>query len=503
MNIVIVEDEPKIRDGLVNIISKNTLHRVVATAENAEAGYIAVKEYDPELVIADIQMPGETGLNMLQRLRGEGYMGDAVILTGYSEFEYAREAIRVNAIEYLLKPITVDDLQQCFDKIEARRSEESAERYTAEQGLELLLTSDNIEKGRILGFLQKKLKIERRKQIAIFLVKPRSLDNETHSWLGNSLKQYMEMLCVDHYYVIRPGLQYGVALLVMDTERNKLLEKSFQSFVMPRLTREIQCVCSCTRFCDLERLQITINQLKGLLIYSLLCDKNTVITEELVTQINCGELEYPVKLELNLKQAVYNSDEMKIRNAAEEFKNLIFSSEYKPVYIIEYSAKFLLSACTAARECNKDFGDKLIYNNYIKSVIDSTSKEELLDNIDCVIEAVISRDNACSETQNLIVLKAVNYIRENYPKEITLTQLAELLNVTPEYLSSLFYKEMRVNFVTFLKNFRISHAKRLIAENRHKIHEIAQMVGFSDPKYFNRVFKSVCGISPSEYKKNI
>ena len=79
--------------------------------------------------------------------------------------------------------------------------------------------------------------------------------------------------------------------------------------------------------------------------------------------------------------------------------------------------------------------------------------------------------------------------------------LAEHLEITPEYLSALFYKEVGINFSTFLKQFRISQAKRLLKGSDEKIYAIAQLVGYNDPKYFNRVFKDEVGMSPGDYRQ--
>ena len=78
--------------------------------------------------------------------------------------------------------------------------------------------------------------------------------------------------------------------------------------------------------------------------------------------------------------------------------------------------------------------------------------------------------------------------------------VASSLGITPEYLSTLFNREMGENFTTFLKKFRISHAKRLLKGTDKKIYEIAAEVGYADPKYFNRVFKEIEGISPGDYR---
>lgn len=104
-------------------------------------------------------------------------------------------------------------------------------------------------------------------------------------------------------------------------------------------------------------------------------------------------------------------------------------------------------------------------------------------------------------TENGMILNVIEFIRQNYDKEISLSDAADLVGITPEYLSKLFSKEMGINFSTFLVEFRVSIAKRLLANENHKIYEVAEMVGYKDTKYFNKVFRSIMGVSPSDYRK--
>ena len=102
-----------------------------------------------------------------------------------------------------------------------------------------------------------------------------------------------------------------------------------------------------------------------------------------------------------------------------------------------------------------------------------------------------------------MILRVINYVRNHYNEEITLTDMADMIEITPEYLSRLFNQEMKINFNSFVKNFRISMAKRLLMNTNYQIAEVAEKTGFHDSKYFNKVFKSVCGLTPSEYKKEM
>ena len=102
MKIIVVEDEPKSREGILNILARDTEYEVAAVCGNGKEGLEAVKEHRPDLVISDIKMPVMGGLEMLEGILKEGIEVQAVLLTGYSEFEYARRALKLQVVEYVL-----------------------------------------------------------------------------------------------------------------------------------------------------------------------------------------------------------------------------------------------------------------------------------------------------------------------------------------------------------------------------------------------------------------
>jgi len=100
------------------------------------------------------------------------------------------------------------------------------------------------------------------------------------------------------------------------------------------------------------------------------------------------------------------------------------------------------------------------------------------------------------------ISKATNYIKANYNKNINLKNIAENVNLNPAYLSSLFKKELGINFIDYLNGLRVEKARELLLETNLMTYEIAENVGFSEETYFSKVFKSVVGTSPTEFRKN-
>ena len=103
---------------------------------------------------------------------------------------------------------------------------------------------------------------------------------------------------------------------------------------------------------------------------------------------------------------------------------------------------------------------------------------------------------------HLTVRKAIGLSREYYKDGITLDEISRRLRVTPEYLGTLFHREVGTSFSAYIRSVRIDKAKELLCGTQLKLYEIAEETGYSDPKYFSKVFREVTGFTPAEYRKN-
>lgn len=129
MKIVIVEDEAAIRNGMGNILKKlNPAYELVGKASNGIEGLEMIRKEKPDLVILDIRMPDMDGLEMLKVLRGENNGCRAVVLTAYSDFDYAKTAIELGIENYLLKPVKLKELEETLKLAEKRINEEKEQK---------------------------------------------------------------------------------------------------------------------------------------------------------------------------------------------------------------------------------------------------------------------------------------------------------------------------------------------------------------------------------------
>jgi two-component system response regulator YesN len=501
MRIFIVEDEPKTKEGLIKIIKKFTEYEICGIASNGVEGSKLIKELKPDLIISDIQMPEMDGLSMLRGLEQEGIPYYALILTGYSSFEYVRTALHLGVVDYVLKPVDVESFISVLHETEAKIVRERSEKTNSSQLIWSLLTCEPQMKQQFTQQLSKLLMVNDKMENTLFLVKPDSLDQETVGEMIHCIKDKINSICSMNFHVIHLSFSDGILVLILDTEKNKLLNKMFATHILPCLNEIGSCHCSYTSMAGLTNLENSIAELKELLSYAFVYGNEVILDKQMVEVLKFNQINYPVDLENRIRKEIINGDYEKALKTSNRFKELVIESQGRPELIREYTARFSSSIYNMAKEYNTQPEPLLIFHYFINNIIESKSKADLISNYEKIVNTILSANDEEMDVENLMVLKVINYIRDNYNKNITLSEAANLVGVTPEYLSKLFNQKINVNFVVFLRNFRISIAKRMILSGKYRIQEVADHVGFKDPKYFNKVFKSVCGISPSEYKK--
>ena len=173
--------------------------------------------------------------------------------------------------------------------------------------------------------------------------------------------------------------------------------------------------------------------------------------------------------------------------------------EYSAEEIRNGAVKLITRMMDIAKEINQKAYESLLEKDYLKALFLAYTQTEIRDILMKCGNTICDRKKKES-ISNYTISRTIEYIRTHYQEGISLEKTAEILNITPEYLSMLFKREMGMNFSVFLKEFRISHAKRLLKGTDMKIYEVAQECGYSNSNYFTKVFKEVTGISPAEYR---
>jgi two-component system response regulator YesN len=475
MTIVVVEDESIPRDGLVQLISKlDASYRVVGQARNGREGKHVVEELTPDLVITDIKMPEMDGLEMIRCLRAEGCAATFVILSGYAEFEFAKQGIVLGVRDYLLKPISPQEIADALRKI----SGDSQASSLMTQGLE------SLPAGALLLFFTSLAFPDAQKLISRMLKKmaarpgvltPRVVDRPDPS-----------------------SLLYHVTSALSFEELVRCLQEAMHLTKEPMLRAGI--ACSARPFTKGGELKKLASELHRNLKWSTVLAPLTVIHGGLIAATRCPEPEYPERIESLALGALRSENPSAMQTAVEDFRAFCFSRPYSPARLEEIAFRFFFTIVNLMKEVDYLRFRSMVEIKLLERIEGFRSARELHAIIDDFLSSASSTARAeASGAYSLPVRQTLNYIRTGFRGRISLEGAAGKVGFTPEYLSALFLKETGTNFSVCMTRFRITEAKRLLAAGNARIFEIASEIGFSDAQYFCRVFKKHTGLSPREY----
>lgn len=213
---------------------------------------------------------------------------------------------------------------------------------------------------------------------------------------------------------------------------------------------------------------------------------------------------YPFDKEKDLLAFLARGDEQNAQSLINDILGQVFLSSDRQIETVRLRAHELLvllsrAAVEGGASAEEVFG---INHNWVQRLQQTRSVDE----IENLLARVIRRFADCvfvlKKVKHAdIIQKAIRYVGQNYPQKISLGSVAAHVCLSPTYFSRLFKEEMRLSFVTYLNQLRIEKSKRLLAEGRHTLADVAGLVGFEDQSYFTRVFKQATGVPPGKYRQ--
>ena len=290
-------------------------------------------------------------------------------------------------------------------------------------------------------------------------------------------------------------------VLVQGEIEEKELEKKLNRRVYQNVSEKDQPVWTFAALNKPEEIQSAVERMRNYYLYGIRIGYREIITEEKVNGSAEEEFQYPIHLENRMQTAICKTAAEYLREEADYFINYTKEMQCSPRYIRRTYKKMLTFLEHVCHEVNPEAYKMLQNQDLEKAASEMVTSGELEAVFRKAVETIIESKDKKEDIRNYAIRRAINFIREHYNENISLDMLAERLEITPEYLSALFNKEVGINFSTFLKQFRISQAKRLLKGSDEKIYTIAQLIGYNDPKYFNRVFKDEVGMSPGDYRQ--
>lgn len=505
MRIVVVEDETTIREGMAKILETiNPKYELVGTASDGMSGYELIQKASPDLVIMDIRMPKMNGLEMLERLREKGCQSRFVVLSAYSEFDYAKRAIDSGIVSYLLKPIKLPELKSAL-----RQAEESIEK---EHNRGNAFSIDTI----FLGCLNGQLKADV------------SFDAMTKEWYGFTVQEPVEVFMVwlgegyeeqkkrardliEHAaeqsvkscaYIKENDNWKTLLLILYRLQPGQTRFPRYRDVVAPMLGRNLDKphIFIWKRAESLLKVSNTLREMKAELEWNLWFRENHLINQEEIESIPIIPVKYPIELEEQAKQAILKKDKRNLEECYQKLIDYFRAKKCRPRQMKDMLIRFNWSLASVQRERKEE--TNLRIHAILQNLVTVVSWEEIQGEMEEFINLIcdsskLNNKNSTSE----MVKKAQELIRNYYSQGITLEETARKLFVSEEYLSTQFKKETGMSFTETARKYRIEKVKQLLLDTHLKLNQIAELAGYSDPKYMSRVFKEEVGMLPGEFRK--
>lgn len=530
LKIFLVEDEFVIREGIKNNIDwKAHGYEFCGEASDGELAFPMIQKLKPDIVITDIRMPFMDGLVLSKLIKKEMPWIEIIILSGYEEFGYAKEGIKIGIAEYLLKPISSEDLLKEIDilavKIEEKRKErEIREKYIREieenfmkerKDLFQYLVTGSKSVAELLEIADKAAMDLSSLWYNIVLIKIQSMYHAYDEY-SNSIIEIEEKIkaFIDEAQVLvfDRNLE-GKALLFKADSKEEL--DILQNNYLSRVKNVLKNYEHVRYFGGIGTPVDRLSELPS----SFESASHAFAHRYLVPQsliLNSGEMEeraYLDKEEFNISNINPRQiDRSKIR----EF--LKVGDKEEAIYFVDEFFKNLGSNVIKSgifRQyiimdtyfCVVDFVEGLQISKDEIDPPDVTSgalqsQEGVMEYIVRIIEKALElREKTASNRYGDIVNEVMRYIEENYAdEELSLNLLASHVNFSPNHLSMIFSQQTGQTFIKFLTDFRMNKAKELLRCTGKRSSVISMEVGYKDPHYFSYLFKKTQGMTPTQYR---
>lgn len=535
LKVFLVEDEFIVRNGIKNSINwEKEGFSFVGEASDGELAYPLIKDLHPDILITDIRMPFMDGIELSEQVHELYPEIRIIILSGYGEFTYAQKAIKIGVEEYLLKPISSAQLLESVKKVAGvivkEREEQQLLKQYADGAKEnrqrdwskfmMKLMTQDVSVMQVLQ-QQKEFSVDLNAgAYGVMLFKLRKKGDE----IGYSEQAVIAMDAVKSYleqesdlYFMENGIE-GLILLL--TGQDKLRVSNRMEEAAHSLDRIVRSKENLEYFGSMGTVVTRLNELKKSYYYAkkryilrFMRDWNRFEKQEkdatgsILENSSCMDPSYLVTMghrrELVEKFLKVGTIE-EVEGFLSSYLENLGESNIQSLIFRQYVAMDFYM-CVIGYEEQMSLDDSKLTRkkmdiNQIARQIDTVDKLKLY-LTQLLKNNIIRREEKVGRRYSDLIDDARRYIDQHYAEEeISLNQVARVVNMSPSYFSLVFGREAGQTFVEYLTALRMDKAKELLMCSSLRTSEIGYEVGYKDPHYFSYIFKKTQKCAPKEYR---
>lgn len=518
---IIADNELSILKGLKESIDWTALDiEIVALAHDGREALDMIAELDPDIAIVDIRMPGLSGLEVIRSAKAAGSATDFIILSGYDDFSYAKDAIRYGARAYLLKPLDKEEFYGEVYRICEERAHvqvvQDPDRTTLSYNPETLffnnlIDSKVLDSGRIASMLRASHISLSDSPCYVLVLLPSQEGQEVPFPL-------MIAKLNEHFADARHIFwKYDAQKLIgiFNTSNTTSFQTAMQCVdVFNRQEMPLPLIGVGDTVSGLFECPYSYNRALTALTYQLYDDRSRIFTYELICtvppKVTLSDIDY-----LPLVQAIVRKDEDAIRGYCDAFidrllyvtmppPNYVFSLCYALFNLIEREfSSFSQQDITPTSNARDLYQFKKLSQIRQWLVRAFCQLSEFIDAVYGYSDPGSAKSPAriTEGLQDNIIRTAKEYIHDNiHGHTLKIEDIARQVHLSPSYFAIYFKNKTHINLRDYLLNEKMEYAKKKLSDPNVSISDVAYDVGYGDYRSFSRAFKNIYGITPSDYQ---
>lgn len=510
--ILIVDDERVERTGIRFLIDEYNIELDIAEAENGEKALEHIENNPIDILITDIRMPFMDGLELAARVREIRPNIKIVIMSAYSEFEYAKKAIDLKVVHYILKPIEDNEFVRTINNIINVCNSETDEKENEKKLLDGYQKSLKYEKEKVLMDLISGVEINQLKnsirdvninfdgciiQLALINFESRFFDsnnNEFESLIKIKLGQNFEYINLNEYesviFLINPNREFNSNIIVDFSEHIKeVVYEKYNMNVFIALSKPINSV---------EEVREQYVKLEHILESRFFFDGSVILFED----NDYVNIDNPEKAIENIVSNIFEQIGNENLKNLKELLVLLFNCFHGK---ISFSSIYVKYECSGiVKEVYKKLNKKedSQFRGLLDDIYKSNSLHQLKDIMLSKLPELIGDDLSKTSDGDRKVIKEVMYlINDNYMKDISVEMIADKVYLSADYLSRLFKECTGQGLMKYITSLRFKKAEELLFNSNMKIVDISEQVGYTNLSYFCMIFRNNYGMSPAKYRE--
>lgn len=515
--IFLVDDEYRIKERMLNITDwENTEFVFCGEASDGEMALCQIGELKPDIVITDIEMPFMNGLELSSIIKTTMPWIEIILLSGYDEFQYAKEALNIGISDYLLKPVRLEEINAVLNKVIKKLEDEKEKRaklLEIENKLESisLLKKNSLFEVLLSGVFETKKLMEEYRNLGIDILKQyymvidvkisgsSPIDYEAvRSFCNNALEKIENVVY---------GYSFPNKLVVVLRGNAQEAVKEHAFALASTMKYEIERI-------DNNRVIIGIGNVTDRISNVSISYLNANKARSYFNDINLGQIFYIEDIENKMidTEALFNNklfDELNHiqLHDADEFLAQVVREETEDKMLRYYKLNnFIFECARIVKQAGGSPSEILpqINEQNLLDLVKNSSTDDVKAQLGLLLSKMIEYRNENGGTKySDIIRQAKEYIKSNYAQpSISLNSVAKHVCMSPNHFSMIFSNETNSTFIGYLTNTRIGKSKELLKSTDMKLSVIADKVGYNEAQYFSYIFKKNTGMSPREYRIN-